>query len=145
MPIRIGHGIAPIAAVASGTLLAIMLLYSSKPELDWPDAAAYETTGSAGSIAGRRAILPLSDEQRERIYRDLFDFPDAPPRRDPRKPELADTVANDEPIQKLPEDLTREMPILDGHRFLKLEDRIVLVDPTTRVVVAMIPRYRLLQ
>jgi hypothetical protein len=144
MPVRIRHGIVSIAAVASGTLLGIALLYSSEPDLDWPYAAAYETTGSAGSMAERKTILPLSDEQRERIYRDLLDFPDAP-RRDARKPELADKVANDEPIQKLPEDLTREMPVLDGHQFLKLEDRIVLVDPTTRVVVAMIPRYRLLQ
>jgi hypothetical protein len=143
MPVRIGDGIAAIAAIASVTLVAIALRYLPKAELDSPDTATYETTGSAGSIATRREILTLSDEQREHVYRGLLEFPDAPGR-GARKPELADTIASDEPIQKLPEGLTREMPVLDGHRFLKLEDRIVLVDPTSRIVVAMIPRYRVL-
>jgi hypothetical protein len=142
MPPRIDHRIGSVAAVAVALLASA--LFSSQPELGRPSAAAYETTGSISAAAPRGEILPLSDEERERIYRGLLDFPDAP-RSDARKPELADTVAIDEPMQKLPEYLTREMPVLDGHRFLKLEDRIVLIDPATRLVVATMPRYRLLQ
>jgi hypothetical protein len=142
MPPPIGHGIASVAAVAV-TVLAIAI-FSSQPELARPSAAAYETTGSIGAAATPAEILPLSHHERERIYRGLLDFPDAP-RSDARKPELAETVAIDEPLQKLPDYLTREMPVLDGHRFLKLEDRIVLIDPATRLVVAIMPRYRLLQ
>jgi hypothetical protein len=31
------------------------------------------------------------------------------------------------------------------HKFVKFDDRILVVDPASRQVVAMIPRYKLLQ
>jgi hypothetical protein len=31
-----------------------------------------------------------------------------------------------------------------GHKFVKFDDRIVVVEPASRAVVALIPRYRLL-
>jgi hypothetical protein len=34
--------------------------------------------------------------------------------------------------------------LVQGHKFVKFDDRIVVVDPASRLVVAMIPRYRLL-
>ena len=40
--------------------------------------------------------------------------------------------------------LREEIPLLDAQKFVKLNDRILVVDPASRVVVAMIPRYRLL-
>ena len=48
------------------------------------------------------------------------------------------------PLQELPAGLAREIPLLQGHRLVKLADRIVVVDPVSRRVVAIIPRYRLL-
>jgi hypothetical protein len=32
---------------------------------------------------------------------------------------------------------------VQGHKFVKFDDRIVVVDPASRLVVAMIPRYKL--
>ena len=61
------------------------------------------------------------------------------------KPELADKLSTDQALQDLPQGLTEEIPVLHAHRFVKLDDRILLVDPSSRVVVAMIPRYRVLQ
>jgi hypothetical protein len=100
----------------------------------------YETTGSIGSVS--RTTLPLSEEQRERIHQTLMRFPDAAGAdmvaREPR-----DRLPNDQLMQDLPASLTEEMPLLRGHKFVKLHDRILLIEPTDRRVVAMIPRYRL--
>jgi hypothetical protein len=40
--------------------------------------------------------------------------------------------------------VTADIPPLRGHKFMKLEDRILLIEPSSRLVVAMIPRYKLL-
>ena len=105
------------------------------------DDSLYETTGSIGGI--NRAILPLSEQQREHIHQGLMRFPDAT-RTSEQAPVLADRVPREQPLQDLPANLTQEIPPLHGHKFLKLSDRILVVDPTSRAVVAMIPRYRLL-
>jgi hypothetical protein len=36
------------------------------------------------------------------------------------------------------------IPLVQGHKFVKFDDRIVVVEPASRTVVALIPRYRLL-
>jgi len=99
--------------------------------------SADETTGSVG------AVLPLSDEQRERIYRGVMHYPDAA-RAAPRADALPEALWSDTLLQDLPASVTGEIPLLREHKFVKLDDRILLVDPARRAVVAMIPRYRLL-
>jgi hypothetical protein len=47
-------------------------------------------------------------------------------------------------LQELPVNVTREIPLLQGYKFVKLEDRILLVSPVDRSVVAQMPRYRTL-
>ena len=44
----------------------------------------------------------------------------------------------------LPAGVTRDVPLVQGHKFVKFDDRILLVSSSSRLVVAMIPRYRLL-
>jgi hypothetical protein len=105
------------------------------------DSLYDETTGSVGGI--NRAILPLSEQQCEHIHQGLMRFPDAA-RTGEQAPVLADRVPREQALQDLPANLTQEIPPLHGHKFLKLSDRILVVDPTSRAVVAMIPRYRLL-
>jgi hypothetical protein len=102
-----------------------------------------ETTGSVGRGGRATAQLPLSDEQRGRIYEGVMRIPDAPVARAPA-PELADALPRDVPMQDLPAGVTREIPLVAGHKFVKFDDRIVVVDPASRAVVAMIPRYKLL-
>src|SRR4029077_10173597 len=97
------------------------------------DDSLYETTGSIASV--NRAILPLSEQQRERIYQGLMRFPDAT-RTSEQAPVLADRVPREQPLQDPPANLTHEIPPLHGHKFLKLGDRILVVDPTSRAVVA---------
>jgi hypothetical protein len=85
----------------------------------------------------------LSDEQRGRIYEGVMGVADAPVAAAPA-PALADALPSGVAMQDLPASLTREIPLVRGHKFVKFDDRIVVVDPASRLVVAMIPRYKLL-
>jgi hypothetical protein len=85
----------------------------------------------------------LSDEQRGRIYDSVMRIPDAPVAQAPA-PALADALPSEVPMQDLPASVTREIPLVQGHKFVKFDDRIVVVNPASRLVVAMIPRYKLL-
>src|SRR5215831_18789384 len=101
---------------------------------------ADETTGSVTP----RSALPLSDEQRARIFDSVMRLPDTPVAATPA-PDVADRVSREVALQDLPASVSREIPLVQGHKFAKFDDRIVLVDPATRRVVAMMPRYKLLQ
>ena len=143
------NGIVVIAVMGASALVAAGssrdFLTSGQPSAD--DAAAgvrYETTGSVDMASANRATLALTDEQRERIYQGVMRFPDAV-RRDGRMPELADRLPREELLQDLPASVTGEIPRLYAYKFLKLDDRILVVDPSTHVVAAMIPRYKLLR
>jgi hypothetical protein len=109
------------------------------------DASAMdETTGSVARPGKRAAAeLALSDEQRGRIYEGVMRIADAPVAAAPA-PALADALPSGVPLQDLPASVTREIPLVRGHKFVKFDDRIVVVDPASRLVVAMIPRYKLL-
>ena len=131
-----------IAVVVMGCLgLAAAAGLGQRGLADGADAWFGDET--TGSIA-RAPALPLSDEQRGRIYDSVMRMPDAPVAEAPA-PELADRLPREVPLQDLPAGVSREIPLVQGHKFVKFDDRIVLVDPATRLVVAMIPRYKLLQ
>jgi hypothetical protein len=105
-----------------------------------------ETTGALGPIGGRRlaGTLPLSDEQRGRIFDSVMKLPDTPVV-DATPPELAEALPGGVALQDLPAGVAREIPLVAGHKFVKFDDRILVVNPASRLVVAMIPRYKLLQ
>ena len=46
-------------------------------------------------------------------------------------------------LQDLPAMVTEKIPLLEDYKFVKLDDRILVVDPQSRAVVTQIPRYRL--
>src|SRR5215470_19911115 len=112
-----------------------------------------ETTGSINAVAdlapsyrplrARRATLPLSDEQRGHIFDVVMRMPDTPVE-DAPAPELADALPSEVPLQDLPTGVTHDIPQVQGHKFVKFDDRILVVHAGSRIVVAMIPRYKLL-
>ena len=59
-------------------------------------------------------------------------------------PEVADPLPEEVPTQNLPDDIIREIPLICGHKFVKFDDQILLVSSGSRLVIAMIPRYKLL-
>jgi hypothetical protein len=108
------------------------------------DASAMkETTGSIGDSQRATAELALSEEERGRLYEGIMRIADARVANVPA-PAVADALPSEVPLHDLPAGMAQEIPQVEGHTFVKFDDRIVVVDPKSRVVVAMIPRYKLL-
>jgi hypothetical protein len=105
--------------------------------------ATDETTGSLGHIGAGRAAPELSDEDRFRIYEGVMRMPDAP-EADASGPDEAETLADDIEMRDLPLSVVRRLPQVEGYKFAKFDDRIVVINPSSRLVVAMIPRYKLM-
>lgn len=96
--------------------------------------------GNAGPATGASG-LPLSDEQRGHIFDGIMKLRDAPVAEVP-EPEAATALPSSVALQELPASVTRDIPMVQGYKFVKLDDRILLVSPVDRLVVAEMPRYR---
>jgi len=99
-----------------------------------------DVTGSIGSAAGARA-LPLSDEERGHIFDDIMQIRGVP---EASLPWTATALPTGIALQDLPASVTSDIPMVQGYKFVKLVDRIVLVSPLDRSVVAVMPRYKLI-
>jgi hypothetical protein len=60
-------------------------------------------------------------------------------------PDAAAALPDSIDLQELPAMIVRQVPLVRDHKFVKLEDRFLVVRPADRAVVAEIPRYRLVQ
>ena len=148
-----GNGVLLLAALGGIGLAAV-----EQPNVD-PPLAAVGTVWSAelpsmrpffaddeatGSI-DRRSItnaLSLSDEQRGLIFLVVMNLPDVP-ESDLDTPDPATPLASDVELRDLPAMVTNKIPVLENHKFVKLGDRILVVNPENRAVVSQIPRFRL--
>jgi hypothetical protein len=108
------------------------------------ESAGDETTGSLGPAGAWRIArpLPLTDEERARIHARVIRMPDAPTARVP-PPALLSALPSSVPLQDLPAGMTQEVPLVEGYKFVKFDDRILVVNPANRIVVSEIPRYKL--
>ena len=107
-------------------------------------AAAHSGLSSNMTVDSAKSALPeFSDEERGRIFDGIMRISDAPIA-EMVAPEVADSLPEEVPMQDLPNDIIREIPLVRGHKFVKFDDRILVVSSTSRLVVAMIPRYKLL-
>jgi hypothetical protein len=144
--VALRFGIASLCLGAAIALAASRLASQTGNGLATADAVparnSADVTGSIGESASARS-LPLSDEQRGHIFDRIMKINDAPTA-DVALPEFVTAVPNSVALQELPVNVTREIPRLQGYKFVKLEDRILLVSPVDRSVVAQIPRYRTL-
>jgi hypothetical protein len=106
------------------------------PDIDDED----EITGSID----RAAALGLSEEQRGLIFLGVINLPDVP---DVVVPTRWATAALPDVVElyELPAMVTSKIPSVKETRFVKLDDRILLVRRADRMVVAVIPRYRVWQ
>jgi hypothetical protein len=115
--------------------------------IDWrairhPDVLAargQDRSDVTGSI-GEARTLPLTDEQRGHIFDGIMKLRDAPVV-DVPAPETVTAMPASVPLQELPASVTQEIPLVQGYKFVKLDDRILLVSPLDRAVVAEMPRY----
>ena len=104
-----------------------------------PNVAEKETTGTIGELS-----LPLSDDQRGLVFLGVINLPDMA-EADVPAPMLTAAVPDTVELHDLPAMVVRKIPLLQGYKFVKLDDRILLVRPTDRIVVSEIPRYRLVR
>jgi hypothetical protein len=142
------HG-AMLLAVLAGVGLALATLtgdHSARRTSDnsMSDQAMDETTGSLGPAGARSSAQPLAltDEERARIHSRVIRMPDTPTV-EVTPPELLGALPAFVPLQELPAGVAQEIPLVQGYKFVKLDDRILLVNPATRTVVSEIPRYKL--
>ena len=106
-------------------------------------AAAHSGLSSKMTVDSAKSAVPeFSDEERGRIFDSVMRISDAPVT-EMAAPEVADSLPEEVPMQDLPNDIIREIPLIRGHKFVKFDDRILVVS-SSRLVVAMIPRYKLL-
>jgi hypothetical protein len=106
--------------------------------------AAHSGLSSNMTVDSAKSALPeFSDEERGRIFDGIMRISDAPIT-EMAAPEVADSLPEEVPMQDLPSDIIREIPLVRGHKFVKFDDRILVVSSASRLVVAMIPRYKLL-
>lgn len=102
-------------------------------------AAPKEADDITGSIEPTRS-LPLTDEQRGRIFDAVMELHNAPVADVAPSARLPRSV----PLQDLPPGVAAEVPMVQGYKFVKLDDRILLVSPLDRSVVAEMPRYKII-
>jgi hypothetical protein len=139
------HRVALLYTLAGLCLGAAIVLAAERiaPRAGDGSAAAernsFDITGSIGGLADAR--LPLSDEQRGHIFDGIMKLPNAPVA-DMPTPAAAGALPSSVALQELPASVTREIPMVLGYKFVKLDDRILLVSPIDRSVVAEMPRYR---
>jgi hypothetical protein len=106
--------------------------------------AADDTTGSLGTVGiAQRDVLPLDSEQLSLIFLGVINLPDVPDTDMPLAmvtTALPDSIA----LRDLPAMVTDRIPQVKDYKFVKLDDRILLVSPDSRLVVAEIPRFKLI-
>jgi Protein of unknown function (DUF1236) len=104
-----------------------------------------ESTGSIATVgAAHRDPLGLDDQQRGLIFLGVINLPDVPDADIPLRLAAASVPASVE-LHDLPAMVTNSIPRVQGYKFAKLADRILVVHPMTRNVVAEIPRYHLVR
>jgi hypothetical protein len=100
-----------------------------------------EITGSIGTVGvAAPDPLALSMEELSWVFLGVINLPDIPEvALAPYTAALPVSIA----LQDLPAMVTHKVPKVKSYKFVKLEDRILLVRPGDRAIVAQIPRYKL--
>jgi len=113
--------------------------------LDWRGGAQWSDASdvTGGISPAPTARLQLSEEQRGRIFAGIMRLPDAPVA-DVAVPQPIYALPRSVELQELPASVTKDVPVVRGYKFVKLEDRVLLVSPLDRSVAAEMPRYRLI-
>jgi hypothetical protein len=101
-----------------------------------------ETTGSIDRSAITQS-LPLSDEQCGIVFLGVMNLPETPEVH-VAVPATAAALPDWVELRDLPAMVIHKIPLLQDHKFVKLDDRILVVRPSDRIVVSEIPRYRIL-
>ena len=143
------RSIGVLFALAAVSLAAVIVLGGGKAApagsgvvtlIDNLAEDSIDVTGSIGSSPVARA-LPLSDEERAQIFDGIMRIRGVP---EASVPWASTAMPAGVALQDLPASVTSDISMVQGYKFVKLVDRIVLVSPLDRSVVAVMPRYKLI-
>jgi hypothetical protein len=84
-------------------------------------AAAATHSGLSSNMkvdSAKSSVSQFSDEERGRIFDGVMRISDAPVT-EMAAPEVADSLPEEVPMQELPTDIIREIPLVRGHKFVK--------------------------
>ena len=110
-----------------------------------PVLAVMLGAGSAGAIDNAARVEPtaeypsqpikLSTEQERLIWQRVHNRPEmaVPPLSSLPVPP-GQVLPNDVPVQPLPDDVTAEVPALKGHAYTIVQDRLMIVNPSDKIV-----------
>jgi hypothetical protein len=139
------HGAIVLALVGVIGLMAAHRFGSELDATDEPLGPTFPDDETTGSIdrSTPPGWIQLSDDQRGWIFLGVMNLPDVTEARI-EAPSQAAALPDTVDLFDLPAMVTRKIPLLRDYRFVKLDDRILVVRPGDRRVVMEIPRYRLL-
>src|SRR5438105_9384607 len=141
IPIVINVGIDPVPLLGcAGLRLADALRRIAHFRPLWPNRNMRVGIGDSQRAT---AELALSEEERGRLYDGIMRIADAWVA-DVPAPDVAGALSSGVPLHDLPTGMAQEIPQVEGHKFVKFEDRIVVVNARSGGVVAMITRDKLL-
>jgi hypothetical protein len=138
--IALGGGLGLMVAQHRGILVdeTVELDTAYAPIIDDFDL---ETTGSILNLASAPR-LSLSDEQRGLIFLGVINLRDVPDTAI-RAPEPGVPLPQGVELHDIPAMVVSQIPEVAGYKFVKLEDRILVVSADSRQIEAAIPRYKL--
>ena len=82
--------------------------------------------------------FPLTDEQKQLIAKSVAAAPKTQTNADLANVHVAMFLANDVPMQEFSSELTQQFPPAGRYRYVKLSDRVLIVDPPNLTVVGEI-------
>ena len=103
---------------------------------------AIEAAQALAAASPNQWMLPLTDEERAQVFDGVMQVPGVPVA-DVEPPEPTAALPVSVALQDLPSGVSQQIPMVEGYKFVKLDDRILLVNPGSRRVVAEMPRYKL--
>lgn len=143
MPFAFRQGAIVLALIGAAGLVAAHQSGSGEDSaIVGPTFPGDETT-SGIDYSARPEWIALNDEQRGFIFLGVMNLADVP-EADVPAPGPADALPASVELQDMPAMITHKIPLVRDHKFVKLDDRILVVRPGDRAVVTEIPRYRLL-
>jgi len=146
MPTAVRNGAILLTLIGTLVLTAAHQIGSGPARLAGLGPGGVDAT-SAIDVARQGRWIELSDEQRGFLFLGVMNLADVPDVQLPMPEPLIESPAvlpESVELQDLPIMVTRKIPLVRHHKFVKLDDRILVVRPADRAVVAEIPRYRLL-
>ena len=140
----IRHGSIALALLAlAGVVVGVAFGRSGTGrDIDVSREEAIEAAQVLAAASPNEWLLPLTDEERAHVFDGVMQVPGVPVA-DVEPPDPTSALPVWVALQDLPSGVSQQIPMVEGYKFVKLDDRILLVNPGNRRVAAEMPRYKL--